>query len=172
NDPIFQRYIKSLLDAKMLEVCSTTLPQLAIPKIYSSKEFIPHLKRRNEIYKQRAEKAVAILSGVKGVKVIEPKGAFYLTVYFEQGTLNSSMSLSISNRNAFEYINSIIQGSANDRRFVLNLLASTGICVVPLSSFCCKKDGFRITLLEEDSKKFDWIFNTVRKSIEEYLQSA
>lgn len=172
NDPIFQRYIKSLLDAKMLEVCSTTLPQLAIPKVYSSKEFIPHLKRRNEIYKSRAKRAVSILEGIKGVKIIEPKGAFYLTVFFEPGVLNSTMHLTIPNVQAAEYIRTILDGAANDRRFVLNLLASKGICVVPLSSFCCKKDGFRITLLEEDSEKFDWIFQTVRGSIEEYLKSA
>jgi len=59
-----------------------------------------------------------------------------------------------------------------DRRLVLYLLASTGICVVPLSSFCCDKSGFRVTLLEEDEEKFNWIFKTLRDSIKQYLESA
>ena len=48
NDPLYERYIKTLLDAKMLEVCSTTLPQMAIPEIYASPKFIPHLEERNQ----------------------------------------------------------------------------------------------------------------------------
>ena len=172
KDPVFQRYIKSLVDAKMLEVCSTTLPQLAIPKVYSSPEFIPHLKMRNEKYKARAKKGVGFLSGIPGVQVVEPKGAFYLTVHFKPGVLNKKMSLGISNPQAKEFIQPLIADAANDRRFVLNLLASTGICVVPLSSFCCKRDGFRITLLEEDPVKFDLIFSTIRKKIEEYLNAG
>ncbi|TGL68530.1 pyridoxal phosphate-dependent aminotransferase, partial [Leptospira jelokensis] len=79
NDPTFERYIKSLLDAKMLEVCSTTLPQLSIPLVYSHPEFLNHLKTRNLKFKKRAEKATSLLSGIPGVKVIQPKGAFYLT---------------------------------------------------------------------------------------------
>ena len=33
NDPVFTKYVKSILDDKMLEVCSTTLPQTVIPRI-------------------------------------------------------------------------------------------------------------------------------------------
>ncbi len=169
NDPIFERYIKTLLDAKMLEVCSTTLPQMAIPEIYSSEKFIPHLTERNRKYKERAKLATEILSKVKGIKVVEPKGGFFLTVTFSENILNEKMFLEIKNSSAKEFIEPLLENSANDRRFVLNLLASTGICVVPLSSFCCKKDGFRVTLLEEDSKKFLWVFETIRDSINLYL---
>lgn len=169
NDPIFERYIKTLLDAKMLEVCSTTLPQIAIPEIYSSEKFIPHLKERNRKYKERAKQATEILSSVNGIKVVEPKGGFFLTVTFQEGILNLNQKLEISNIQAKEFIEPLLQNSANDRRFVLNLLAATGICVVPLSSFCCKKDGFRITLLEEDPKKFVSIFETIKNSINQYL---
>ncbi len=171
NDPLFERYIKTLLDAKMLEVCSTTLPQMAIPEIYSSPKFIPHLKMRNQKYKERARLATETLSKVKGIHVVEPKGGFFLTVLFEEGILTNKMFLEITNSEAKNYIEPLLENSANDRRFVLNLLASTGICVVPLSSFCCNKDGFRVTLLEENTEKFRWIFETIQKSIQSYLVS-
>lgn len=171
NDPIFDRYIKSLLDAKMLEVCSTTLPQLSIPRVYSHPKFLDHLKFRNEKFKRRAEKATSLLSGIPGVKVIQPKGAFYLTVLFDDGILGSHMTLPITNQEVSEFIQTQIKTAALDRRFVLYLLASVGICVVPLSSFCCNRNGFRVTLLEEDDTKFEWIYKTLKSSIQSYLAS-
>ncbi|XDD51339.1 pyridoxal phosphate-dependent aminotransferase [Leptospira sp. WS92.C1] len=172
KDPVFSRYIKSLLDAKMLEVCSTTLPQMAIPEVYSHPEFIPHLKQRNDKFKKRAQLATDAFAGLKGVQVIAPKGAFYLTVAFEDGVLNSSMKLKVENGKASDFIQPLLAQAANDRRFVYYLLASTGICVVPLSAFCTRKDGFRVTLLEEDEEKFNWIYKTLRDKIGEYIASA
>ncbi|EKR19454.1 pyridoxal phosphate-dependent aminotransferase [Leptospira interrogans] len=172
KDPVFSRYVKSLLDAKMLEVCSTTLPQMAIPEVYSHPNFIPHLKRRNEKFKKRAHVATEYFAELKGVKVVEPKGAFYLTVAFDDDVLNSSMKLEIENKKADEFIQPLLASAANDRRFVYYLLASTGICVVPLSAFCTLKDGFRVTLLEEDEEKFNWIYKTLRDKIGEYIASA
>jgi alanine-synthesizing transaminase len=171
RDHFFDRYIKSLVDAKMLEVCSTTLPQMAIPEIYSSPEFLPHLAARNEKYKKRAKLATEILSVVPGIQVVEPGGGFFLTVVFREGILKDRMKLEIKNIHAAEYIQGLLQNSSNDRRFVLNLLASTGICVVPLSSFCCKRDGFRITLLEENPIIFESTFRTIASVISQYLNS-
>lgn len=172
NDPIFDRYIKSLLDAKMLEVCSTTLPQLSIPKVYSHPNFLSHLKMRNEKFKKRARTATSYFEGMEGVQVVEPKGAFYMTVYFPDGSLNDQMKLPIPNMKVQEFVEPLLATAKVDRRLVLYLLASTGICVVPLSSFCCDKSGFRVTLLEEDEEKFNWIFKTLRDSIKQYLESA
>jgi len=171
NDATFDRYIKSLLDAKMLEVCSTTLPQLSIPKVYSHPQFITHLKERNEKFKKRAHQATMAFQGIPGVKVIEPKGAFYLTVLFEEGALKNTMSLPIDNTDVKAYVEPLLSKAALDRRFVLHLLASTGICVVPLSSFCCSRNGFRVTLLEENPEKFKWIYETLSNSIRKYLGS-
>ncbi|MBW2503312.1 MAG: pyridoxal phosphate-dependent aminotransferase, partial [Deltaproteobacteria bacterium] len=39
KDPVFKRYIQSIVDSKMVEVCSTTLPQKAIPPILSHPEY-------------------------------------------------------------------------------------------------------------------------------------
>jgi aspartate/methionine/tyrosine aminotransferase len=171
NDSGFERYIKSLLDAKMLEVCSTTLPQLSIPKVYSHPNFLNHLKERNDRFRDRARIATSYFDGLDGVQVVEPKGAFYLTIYFPEGVLNQNMSLPIGNSEVAEYLKPLLASAKQDRRLVLYLLATCGICVVPLTSFCCDKDGFRVTLLEEDSEKFHWIFSTLRSKIQEYLGS-
>ena len=50
-----------ILNSKMLEVCSTTLPQQALPALYSSKDFEEYRKIRIEKYKQRADLAEEIL---------------------------------------------------------------------------------------------------------------
>jgi aspartate/methionine/tyrosine aminotransferase len=55
---------------------------------------------------------------------------------------------------------------------VYYLLAATGICVVPLTGFNCTLKGFRITLLENDDRKFGEIFHAVRDKMQEYLRSA
>ncbi|MEM7184051.1 MAG: pyridoxal phosphate-dependent aminotransferase [Spirochaetota bacterium] len=172
KDQVFSRYVKSLIDAKTLEVCSTTLPQMAIPEIYSSPNFVPHLQQRNQKFKQRAKQALELLKGTTGIKVVEPKGGFFLTIQFEDSALASGMYLQVSNLQAKKFLEPLLQGVRNDRRFILYLLAAKGICAVPLTSFNYDKDGFRITLLEEDPEKFVWIMQTVRESIEEYLQSC
>lgn len=172
NDHFFDRYIKSLVDAKMLEVCSTTLPQMAIPDIYSSPEFLKHLQTRNDKYRKRAKIAVDILQDVSGIHVVEPSGGFFLTVVFNEGVLKDRMKMEIKNVKVAEYIHGLMLNASNDRRFVLNLLAATGICVVPLSSFCCTRDGFRITLLEEDETLFEKTFRTIASSIHAYLNSV
>ena len=59
-----------------------------------------------------------------------------------------------------------------DKRFVYYLLASTGICVVPISSFCTEERGFRITLLELDEKEFTQIFITIANAVTSYLKSC
>ncbi|HBT83291.1 MAG TPA: aminotransferase, partial [Desulfuromonas sp.] len=58
-----------------------------------------------------------------------------------------------------------------DKRFVYYLLASTGICTVPLTSFCTSQNGFRITLLERDELELTRIFQTIAASVTAYLKS-
>jgi len=58
-----------------------------------------------------------------------------------------------------------------DKRFVYYLLASKGVCVVPISSFCSDLKGFRVTLLEENEELLRDTFNKIRDAIREYLKS-
>jgi alanine-synthesizing transaminase len=169
RDSVFATYVNSLLAAKRLEVCSTTAPQMAIPRVMGDARYPAHLRARSKIFEARAAEAHAALSGMPGVRVNKPGGAFYMTIGFEPGVLNNRQTLPIADGRVKELVESLVGGAANDRRFVYYLLGATGICVVPLSGFCCKRDGFRVTLLECDDEKRRWTFQTLAKAIREYL---
>ncbi len=170
--PEFKVYIQSIVKAKMLEVCSTSLPQFAIPRIMGDPRYPEHLELRNRMFEQRVNRAYDILSKVDGIHVVRPRGAFYMTVLFEEGVLNDRQHLEISNDPARDIIRGRIEGVAPDKRFVYYLLAATGICVVPLTGFCCSRLGFRLTMLEADNERAEWIWTTIAESITNYLNSA
>ena len=174
TDPVFTRFARSLLDAKMLEVCSTTLPQRAIPRIMGDPRYPAHLATRAAEYQRRASEACAILSAVPGITVHEPQGAFYLTVLFDRDAITASMSLPIPDQRVQQVIDELIlqAGVEPDFRFVYYLMGATGIVVVPLSSFCCQRHGFRITLLECDDERRRRMFETLARVIGEYQASA
>lgn len=175
KDEIFAKYVKSVIDAKMMEVCSTTLPQSVIPIIMSDRRYESHLKERREFYKKRAEKAFKILKNVPGI--ISPKtvGAFYVSVVFsvkgeKVSALNNKQTLEIKNDKVRKFIEEkTANGISPDKRFVYYLMGATGICVVPLTGFNCNLLGFRATLLETDESRFEWIYNTIAEKITEYL---
>ena len=104
-----------------------------------------------------------------GVIANPPSGAFYMTVVFEDGVLNDSQSLHIEDPKVRATVERLTQDVPNDRRFVYYLMAATGVCVVPLSGFCCARDGFRLTLLECDDQKRAWMFASLTNSLREYL---
>lgn len=172
KDPVFAKYVKSIVDAKMLEVCSTTLPQAVIPKIMADPRYAEHLKQKSAQYKKRADTAHEILKDVQGIIAPKPAGAFYMSVVFEDGALNEKQKLAIANEKAKKFVEEKVNGFLPDKRFVYYLMAATGICVVPLSGFNSSLSGFRITLLESDEAKFKTIFGTVAEKIKEYLASA
>ncbi len=171
HDPLFARYIKTLLDAKQLEVCSTTLPQKALPKILGDARYGEHLKHMSAQYKKRAETAYRIFSGVKGIIAPKPEGAFYMSVVFLDGALNGDQSLPAKTKEAGDYLAEVTKNISPDKRFVYHLLAHTGICVVPLSGFNSNLPGFRLTLLERDDRVFEERMNTIAGAIGEYLAS-
>lgn len=169
DHPIFQRFCQSILDAKMLEVCSTTLPQTVIPEIMSHPEYVNWQKERNAFYDQRSKRVAEIFKRCPGVIVNRPGGAFYLSVVFEQKLLSKNV-LEIKNSAIRQYINTELDGSQeHDKRFVYQLLGSRRICVVPLSSFVTDLAGFRCTLLERDDESFEIIYNNIADAMIEFL---
>jgi len=170
--PMFKRYVNSLINAKMLEVCSTSLPQYAIPRIMGDSRYPAHLEQRCRMYEQRVNRAYDILKDVPGITVVRPRGAFYMTVLFDPGVLNASQYLAIPNEKARALIEQKVQGVKPDKRFVYYLLGATGVCVVPLTGFCCEREGFRLTMLESDEARAEMIWNTIARSITRYLESA
>lgn len=171
NDPIFARYAKTLVDAKMLEVCSTTLPQLALPKIMGDPRFVEHLQVRAENYQKKADLARKYLASIPGVIAPCPESSFYYSVVFEEDVLNNKQTLLISNQTVREYIEKEVEGVSPDKRFVLYLMAVTGICVVPLSGFNTDLPGFRMTLLEPNENKFKENVDKISQAIRKYLKS-
>lgn len=172
KDENFARYAKSLVDAKMLEVCSTTLPQQVLPEIMGDDRYYPYLAERNAEYERKSKIAHDIFSGVPGLICHATHGAFYMAIVFEDGMLKEGQTLEVSNKEAFEVIKEKIDTKQLDKRFVYYLLAAKGICVVPLSSgFNSDLYGFRITLLEKDEEKFKGIMETVAEAIREYASS-
>ncbi len=170
KDPMFARYAKTLVDAKMLEVCSTTLPQLALPKIMSDQRFAGHVQARAENYRKKADIARTIFSGISEVIAPCPESSFYYCVVFEEGVLNGEQALPISNQAVRQYIETEVEDVAPDKRFVLYLMAATGVCVVPLSGFNTDLPGFRMTLLETDEEKFKQTVEKIAQAIRAYVK--
>lgn len=170
RDPLFARYVKTLVDAKQLEVCSTTLPQKMLPKIMSDSRYAEHLKERAAFYRARAEHAYNTLRGISGVIAPKAEGAFYMSAVFEEGVLNGTQTLPIENVAARAYTESIVDDISPDKRFAYYLMAATGICVVPLSGFNSDLHGFRMTLLEQDDKKFALLLEKIASAIRAYIK--
>ncbi|XOF35326.1 MAG: pyridoxal phosphate-dependent aminotransferase [Candidatus Electrothrix sp. YB6] len=174
HDPMFEKYVSSILNAKMMEVCSTTLPQVVLPKIIKHPEYQNYLNERVRRYERYANIAYDILQEVDGILVNRTNGAFYMSVAFEEGLLTDQQTLPIENDQVQKTVERLVSGPdvSADKRFVYYLLASTGVCVVPLSSFATSIQGFRITLLERDEEVFTGIFRTIAAAIRQYTASA
>ncbi len=173
KDEMFAKYVNSILNSKMVEVCSTTLPQTVFPKILRHPAYPEYLQARLDRYEKFSNIAYDCLKDVKGVLVNKPSGAFYMSVCFEEGILTNKQTLPIENNEIRSLIETLVSDPETtcDKRFVYYLLGATGVCVVPLTSFATDLKGFRITLLERDEGEFVKIFQTVAQAIQQYLAS-
>ncbi|HET8574805.1 MAG TPA: pyridoxal phosphate-dependent aminotransferase [Candidatus Paceibacterota bacterium] len=169
KDKNFERYIDAIENAKMLEVCSTTLPQAVLPEIFSDERYPKHLESRAAFYRKRAEEAYTALKDIPGITVMKPQGAFYISVVFDDPSIGEKSSLPIEDENIRRIIENVLREKSSDKYFVYYLLGATGICTVPLSGFNSALAGFRVTLLEEDDETFSYVFQTIAEKIREYL---
>jgi aspartate/methionine/tyrosine aminotransferase len=172
KDPIFSRFINTILHQKMSEVCSTTLPQMAIPRIMTHPEYKNYLRERIEHYEKLSAIAYGVLKDVPFVIANKSNGAFYMTVLFNESVLNERQFLPIEQQEVRQYVESLTKDIEYDKRFVYYLLASTGICVVPLTSFFSPLLGFRMTLLDKDIEEFEYVVKTIAVKITEYINSS
>jgi aspartate/methionine/tyrosine aminotransferase len=173
KDEDFNRFCQALDNAKMIEVCSTKLPQLAIPRIFGDPRFKVYRDETNTNIGRRSKIIADILSSVPQLTFNETFGAFYNTIIFREGTLTAKQTMRIDDPSIRTLVERwVSQGKiALDKRFVYYLLAAKGICVVPISSFCSELNGFRVTLLEEDEDALVSTFTSLRDGIVEYLDS-
>lgn len=144
---------------------------MAIPRIMGHRNYKKYLEERNRFFEKRSNTAYKKLKDLDGVIANKANGAFYMSVVFEDNYLNGNNSIKIENEKLKEFIEHQIKDASIDKKFVYYLLASTGICVVPLTSFCSQLNGFRVTLLERDDEKFEWIFDTLAEKIDEFLKT-
>lgn len=173
RDTAFQKYINAILTLKMNEVCSTTLPQKCIPAIMKHPQYPLYLEERTRKYEQMSNITYNYLKDVPGLVVNRTNGAFYMSVAFKDGLLTGRQSLPIDNAEVKDVVEKLVEGVnvSPDKRFVYYILATTGICVVPLSSFNTSLQGFRVTLLEKNEKECARIYGTLAEKIREYLAS-
>jgi len=173
KDEKFERYFNTIVNQKMSEVCSTTLPQMAIPKIITHPEYQKYLDSRISHYEKLSNIAYESLKDVPYLIVNRSNGAFYMSVVFNEASLNDRQTLPIKQREIREYVENLVSERIEyDKRFVYYLLGSTGICVVPLTSFFTSVPGFRMTLLDRDADKFEYIMKTLAEKTVEYIESA
>ena len=172
KDPMFFRFINTILHQKMSEVCSTTLPQMAIPRIMKHPEYKNYLRERTEHYEKLSAIAYGVLKDVPFVIANKSNGAFYMTILFNESVLNERQFLPIEQQEVRHYVESLTKDIEYDKRFVYYLLASTGICVVPLTSFFSPLLGFRMTLLDKDVEEFEYVVKTIAAKITEYINSS
>jgi len=166
KDENFSKYIDTILASKMLEVCSTTLPQYVIPEVYTSKDFENHTKARLEKYKLRSQIANDIFSPLKQVKFIEPKWAFYLSIVLNLDEFDLDYKAQVDNPEIQSLIDNVISKSNRfDKKFCYSILATKWVCIVPLSWFNSSYDGFRMTVLENDIEKYTKTLETIRDFI-------
>jgi aspartate/methionine/tyrosine aminotransferase len=173
KDDDFYAFTKSLIDLKMLEVCSTSLPQKLIPKVMADKRYFPYLKERILGYKDRSEIAYDILSRIPEVIIHKPQGAFYMTLVFKEGVLNEHQTLAIQSGEIKKLVESLVSSAMPlDKRFVYYLLGATGICVVPLQSgFNSTYCGFRFTVLNPDDASFSKTIEALSEALRAYIAS-
>lgn len=169
--PAFAEYVKALVKAKMLEVCSTTLPQMSIPLVFGDPRYPDHLRRREQMFAARADEAYEIFRQIPQVIVNKPEGAFYFPVIIKDGALTSRQQLPIKNPETARLVNSLVQDVALDKRFVYYLMGSEGICVTPMSGFYTPLAGFRLTLLRADDAQRRATFQRIADAMNRYFNS-
>lgn len=180
KDKDFNSFCQALDNAKMIEVCSTKLPQVAIPKILGDARFKPYREMVNQRIGKRSKIIADILHTVPQLTFNETFGAFYNTIIFRDGTLKPDQTMKINDPKAKALVESWVntpegkplQSIQLDKRFVYYLLGAKGVCVVPISSFCSELQGFRVTLLEEDEDSLIKTFTAIRDGIVEYLSGS
>ena len=172
-DEDFKKYAESVKKRVLMEVCSVSLPQAILPKIYEHPEFEAWIEEYLEGLSYNINEITRILSENPYLTVNPAKGAFYMMPIFKDGVLTNNQSLEIENEKVREFVESKISepGISADKRFVYYLLATTGICIVPASSFFSPYLGFRVTTLTRSKEQLANIYETLSKAVTNYVES-
>ncbi len=174
KDPEFAKMCQTIDNAKMIEVSSTKLPQVAIPRIMKDPRYGQFIKETNEHIGQRGRYLSEVFGDIPYITFNSTNGAFYNTMIFKPGVLKPDQKMKIEDPRVEELLQSWFKTNgtiAPDKRFVYYLLAAKQVCLVPISSFCSDLLGFRMTLLEEDQEIREETYKRIREGIIEYCES-
>jgi aspartate/methionine/tyrosine aminotransferase len=146
---------------------------MAIPRIITHPKYQEYLNDRIRHYERLSNIAYNILKDVPYLIVNRSNGAFYMSVVFNEASLNNKQALPIDHPEINKYVEKLVSERIEfDKRFVYYLLGSTGICVVPLTSFFTSTPGFRMTLLDRDEDQFEHVVKTIAQKTVEYIESS
>lgn len=168
SDPSFYELCKRLDMCKMTEVCSTTLPQAVIPSILSNSLYQDFLDERKDGLSERMSLLKKRLEHIDGVECSGGQGAFYATLHVSKELKIADFNPdSLPDTGKFLYLkwSDGIQKSP-DMHLVYYLLAGTGVCTVPLSGFDSTLPGLRITLLEQNTDRFNHMLDQLIHGLE------
>lgn len=168
KDKNFKGFIEIILLTKMLEVCSTTLPQIVLPLLYEHPEYNAYLESRIQKYQQRADQAAAFFANIPQVRVNKPKGVFYLVVELLDCPKSKLDSVNKEVRLFLDDLEN--EQTVADFQFAYELMGEEGVCVVPLSGFGSSIQGFRMTLLQEDDTVFTDTLERIGRAIKAYYR--
>ncbi|MBU1992766.1 MAG: pyridoxal phosphate-dependent aminotransferase [Patescibacteria group bacterium] len=173
-DEDFRKYADSIKKRILMEVCSTSLPQMILSDIYDDPGYEKWLSDYNTQLEKNSNQIADILSESPYLNVNRTNGAFYMMPLFKDGVLNNRQTLPVPNDAAREYIERGVsrRDVPLDLRFCYYLLAATGICVVPATGFFSPYFGFRLTTLDRNEKRRIRNYKRLVSVIEQYVKSA
>ncbi|MBU1954292.1 aminotransferase class I/II-fold pyridoxal phosphate-dependent enzyme, partial [Patescibacteria group bacterium] len=173
-DPDYKSYAEAVKKRILMEVCSVSLPQFILSKIYDHPDYQNWITNTNKELETNGNYIAEVLGNTPGMQVNRTNGAFYMMPLFEKNSLNENQKLHIENEQVRKFIESEVNkpGFPLDKRFTYYLLAATGICVVPATGFFSPYYGFRLTTLDRDGERRKKTYATLSQAITSYLQST
>lgn len=171
QDKNFEELKEAIKQNLRVQVCSTTMAQAALPKIYGDPRYAEYLPNFISKLEEQSKYISGVLNATPGISCVAGQGAFYLSAVFEQGVLRPSQTLPIQNLEVKNYI-ATLTSDPNlplDKRFALYLMAAKGIFLTPLSSFEGPL-GFRVTTLKTDLEETKKVYSELKLAITEYLK--
>jgi aspartate/methionine/tyrosine aminotransferase len=145
----------------MTEVCSTTLPQKVLPYIYTHPEYESFLFDRKQGLSTKVNLLKSRIENLDGVSCSGADGAFYATIHATNSVTSSDIELEMLTEEQQRLFHSWTENfdGKPDLLLAYYLLAGAGVCTVPLSGFNSNVSGIRITLLEQNIDKFEYMLD-------------
>lgn len=161
-DEQFNKLCTRIDECKMTEVCSTTLPQKVLPKILSHAHYEDFLSQRLRNLSKKIGLLKSRIDGLDDIGCSGADGAFYAALHisgsFTVADVDPDLLPDDTQQNLFKSWTNKFKGEP-DLYLVYYLLAGAGVCTVPLSGFNSSVPGIRITLLEQNIDKFEYMLD-------------